>query len=179
MVSILRGTSFLLLALAPLAAQEIKLPPNFGAKANETVDVSLDSNMLQLANKFLSGNKPDEAQAKKVISGLKSIYVKTFEFDKAGEYNPGDVDAVRALFRGPGWSRVVGVQSKKEGENLEVFLRTENGKVSGLALVSAEPKEVTIISIAGTIDPEQLSDLSGRFGIPKIDIGKKKSGKDD
>ena len=55
----------LLLAVAPLAAQEIKLPPNFGAHAIETVDVSLGSDMLQAAAKFLSAGKPDEAQAKK------------------------------------------------------------------------------------------------------------------
>jgi hypothetical protein len=28
-------------------------------------------------------------------------------------------------------------------------------------------------------DPEQLGALNGKFGIPKIDVEKKKSGKDD
>lgn len=175
-----RGTSLLLLFLAPLAAQEIKLPANFGAQANETIDVTLDSNMLQLAAKFLSSSKPDEAEAKKVISGLKAIYVKTFEFDKAGQYNPADVDTVRAQFRGPGWSRMVGVQNKKEGENTEVFMQLgKDGKISGLGVVSAAAKELTIVSIVGTIDPEQLSQLAGKFGIPKIELEKKKKGKDD
>jgi hypothetical protein len=180
MLSIRRGIRLLLLAAAPLAAQEIKLPPNFGAQATETVDVSLDSDMLQLAAKFLSAAKPDEAQAKKIITGLKSIYVKSFEFDKPGQYNPADVETVRAQFRGPGWSRVVGVQSKKDGENAEVFVRLEkDGKIGGLGVVAAEPKELTIVSIVGLIDPDQLAELSGRFGIPKLDLEKKKSGKDD
>jgi Domain of unknown function (DUF4252) len=180
MLSMPRGLSLLWLALSPLAAQEIKLPPNFGAHASETVDVSLDSNMLQIAAKFLSAAKPDEAQAKKLIAGLKSIYVKTFEFDKAGQYNAADLEAVRAQFRGPSWSRVVGVQSKKDGENMEVFLRLEkDGKIGALGLVAAEDKEVTIVNIVGAIDPEQLGELSGKFGIPKIDLEKKKSGKDD
>lgn len=180
MLSIRRGTSLFLLALAPLAAQEIKLPPNFGANASETVDVSLDSNMLQLASKFLSAAKPDEAQARKLIAGLKSIHVKTFEFDKAGQYNPADVEGVRAQFKGPGWSRVVGVQSKKDGENSEIFIQADkDGKISALGVIAAEAKELTIVSILGAIDPEQLGELGGRFGIPKIDIGKKKSGKDD
>jgi hypothetical protein len=169
-----------LLALAPLAAQEIKLPPNFGANASETVDVTLDSNMLQLAARFLSGEKGDEAQAKKLIAGLKSIYVKSFEFDKEGQYNRADVEAVRAQFHAPGWSRVVGFVSKREGENAEIFLRLDkDGKVGGLAVVAAGPKEVTIVSIVGPIDPDQIAELSGKFGIPKIDLEKKKSGKDD
>ena len=135
----------------------------------------------RLAAKFLSAGKPDEAQAKKLIAGLKSIYVKSFEFEKAGEYNVADVETVRAQFRGPGWSRVVGVQSKKNGENAEVFLRLDkDGKIGGLGVVAAEPKELTIVSIVGAIDPEQLGDLSGRFGIPKIELEqKKKTGKDD
>jgi Domain of unknown function (DUF4252) len=181
MLSIPRGTSLLLLALAPLTAQEIKLPPNFGARATETVDVSLDSNMLQIAAKFLSAAKSDEAQAKKLIAGLKSIYVKSFEFAKAGDYNAADVETVRAQFRGPGWSRMVGVQNKKDGENSEVFLRLEkDGKIGGLGVVAAEAKELTIVSIVGSIDPEQLGELSGKFGIPKINLEqKKKTGKDD
>ena len=180
MLSIPRAASLLWLAVAPLAAQEIKLPANFGAHAVETVDVSLNSNMLQLAARFLSGAKADESQAKKIIAGLKAIYVKSFEFDKAGQYNPADLETVRAQFRGPGWSRVMGVESKKEGENTDIFLQLDkDGKIGALGMVSAEAKELTVVSIVGAIDPEQLGELSGKFGIPKIDLGKKKSGKDD
>src|SRR6266496_2979916 len=121
MLSIPRGISVLCLVLAPLAAQDIKIPPGLGARAIEKVDVTLDSNLLQLAGKFLSDSKGDEAQVKKLIGGLKSIYVRTFEYEKAGEYNPADVEAVRAQFRGPGWTRIAGVESKKENENAEVF----------------------------------------------------------
>jgi hypothetical protein len=180
MLSIPGRASLLILTLIPLVAQEIKLPPNFGAQATETVDVSLDSNMLQVASRFLSSGKADEAEAKKLISGLKGIYVKSFEFDKAGQYNPADVEAVRQQFRGPGWSRMAGIQSKKDGENAEVYLRVEkDGKIGGFGLVAAEAKELTIVSIVGFIDPAQLGQLSGKFGIPRIDLEKKKSGKDD
>ena len=136
--------------------------------------------MLQLAARFLSDSKSDEASVKKLIGGLKSILVRSFEFEKAGQYNPADVDTVRAQFRGPGWARIAGFESKKEGENAEVYVKSENGKVGGLALISAEAKELTIVAITGAIDPDQLSELSGKFGIPKIDLGKKKkTGKDD
>ncbi|HEX5228482.1 MAG TPA: hypothetical protein VFW44_12260, partial [Bryobacteraceae bacterium] len=51
------------LALAPLGAQEIKLPANLeklAAKASDVVDVTLDSNLLQLAGRFLSDKDPDD-----------------------------------------------------------------------------------------------------------------------
>ncbi len=173
--------SLFLLLVGAAAGQEFKLPPGIeklAAKAAESVDVTLDSSMLQLAAKFLSDRKPDEAQAKKLISGLKSIYVRSFEFDKPGEYSETDVEAVRSQFRAPGWSRIVGVRSRKEGENAEVFLKNEGGsKIGGLAIIAADPKELTIVNIVGQIDPEQLNQLSGQFGIPKVEV-KKKTGKD-
>ena len=46
------------LILLPAWAQEIKFPASFeklAVKAVETVDVKLDSSMLQAAGKFLSG----------------------------------------------------------------------------------------------------------------------------
>ena len=174
------GVSLVVLAAAMAGAQELKLPAHLASRATESVDVTLDSNMLQLAAKFLSDSKPDEAQAKKLIAGLKSLAVRSFEFAKAGEYSLADLESIRAQFRGPGWSRIMGVESKKDGENAEVYVRTDkDGKATGLGMVAAEAKELTVVSIVGAIDPEQFGELAGRFGIPKISMEKKKTGKED
>jgi Domain of unknown function (DUF4252) len=174
------------MALAPLGAQELKLPPNLdrlAAKATEVVDVTLDANLLQLASRFLSDKDADDAKVKKLISGLKGIYVKSFEFDKAGEYLDSDVEPFRAQLHNTAWSRIVGVRSQKAGQNAEVYVKTENGKIGGLAILSTEPKELTIVSIEGSIDPDQLSELGGHFGIPKFGPDSQhktgKSGKDE
>jgi hypothetical protein len=160
---------------APVTAQELKLPAHLAERASESVNITLDSNMLQLAAKFFSDSKPDEAQVKKLIAGLKSIAVRSFEFEKTGEYGVADLESIRAQFRGPGWSRIMGVESKKDGENAEVYVRTEkDGKASGLGMVAAEAKELTVVSIVGAIDPSQFGELAGRFGIPKIPGEKKK-----
>jgi hypothetical protein len=50
-----------------------------------------------------------------------------------------------------------------------VFVKQEKGQVAGVAIIAAEPKELTIVSIDGTIDLAQLAALGGQFGIPKID----------
>lgn len=166
-------------AVVPLAAQEIKLPPSLdrlAAKASEVVDVTLDSSLLQMASKFLSDKDADQVKAKKIVSGLKGIYVKSFQFDNAGEYNLADVEAVRSQLRTPEWSRIVGVKSRKGGENAEVYIKKGNGQIAGLTIIATEPKELTIVNIVGTIDPEQLSELGGQFGIPKVDTsGARKS----
>ena len=165
------------LSLAPLGAQEIKLPSSLehlAARANSVVDVTMDANLLQLASRFLSDKDADDAQVKKLIAGLKGIYVRSFEFDKRGEYQDSDLEPVRAQLKNPAWSRIVGVRSSKSGENAEVYIKTENNKIGGLVVLAAEPKELTLVSIEGTIDPDQLHELGGHFGIPKIDTRKEK-----
>jgi hypothetical protein len=168
-------------ALLPLAAQEIKLPPNLeklADKAHEVVDVTMDGALLQLAARFLSDKDPDEARIKKLVSGLKGIYVKSFEFENRGEYQESDLEPLRAQLKAPGWSRIVGVRSKRSGENAEVYLRSDNGGITGLAVIAAEPKELTIVQIIGPLQPEDLRDLGGHFGIPRVDVGRK-NGKEE
>jgi hypothetical protein len=172
-------------ALMPLWAQEIKLPANLeklAAKAEETVDVSLDGSMLQLAGRFLSDQDDGQAKTKHLLSGLESISVKSFTFASEGQYDAADVDSVRAQVEGPQWSRIVGVTSKKDGEHADVYFKDGgNGTLGGIVVICAEPKELTIVRIAGILDPAQLADLGGQFGVPKLDmgvhIGGKKAGK--
>jgi hypothetical protein len=170
-----------LLAVLPLAAQEIKMPAGLdklAAKASEVVDVTLDGALLQLAARFLSEKDPDEANVKRLVGGLKGVYVKSFEFSERDQYKESDVEELRAQLRAPGWSRIVGARSKKNGDNSEVFLKTEGGQIRGIAIIVTEPKELTIVNIVGSIRPEDIRDLGGHMGIPKIDIGTGKKDKD-
>jgi hypothetical protein len=161
-------------------ADDIKMPVNLdklAARATESVDVTLDSSMLQLASGFLSKDDPDEAQVKKMVEKLKGVYVRSFEFDKEGQYSMSDVEAIRSQLKSPKWSRIVGVKSLK-GENTEVYLGKNGDQIAGLVVIDAEPKELTIVHIDGPINPEELSRLGGHMGIPKI--GKfKKSNKEE
>jgi hypothetical protein len=45
----------------------------------------------------------------------------------------------------------------------------ENDKVTGLAVIAAEPREFTIVNIVGSIDLANISQLGGEFGIPELD----------
>jgi hypothetical protein len=178
----MKFASIVFATLVPLAAQEIKLPPSLDRladKAVDVVDVSMDASLLQLAARFLSDKDPDEARVKKLVSGLKGIYVKSFEFENRGEYQESDVEPLRAMLRAPGWSRMVGVRSKRSGDNAEVFLKMDGDHVTGLVVIIADPKELTIVNIVGAINPEEIRDLGGHFGIPRLDLRKGSAGKEN
>ena len=148
----------------------------FRDKAAEAVEVALDERSLRLAAKFLSANNPDEAKVKEIVSGLKGVYVRVFEFDKPGEYAPNDLELIRSQLRQPGWDKIVGVTSRR-GSNVDVYLKYQGDTVMGLAIVAADPKELTVVNIVGSIDLEKVRQLSGQFGIPKLDLGEGGKGK--
>lgn len=164
------------------ASDDIKFPVSFeklAERATESVDVTLDSSMLRLASGFLSPGDEDEAQVKKLVSKLKGIYVRSFEFDKDGQYSMADVEALRAQLKGPQWSRIVNVKSAK-GEYSDVFLKKNGDTVAGVVVIDAEPRELTVVHIDGQIDPEQLSELGGHMGIPHLhNPGAKKPKEED
>src|SRR5262249_42743153 len=126
--------------------------------------------MLRWASKFLSAEDPDEARAAKLVANLKAVYVRSYEFDKAAEYTSADVEALRSQMRVPGWSRVVGVRSETDGENVDVFFKLDNEKMAGIVVIAAEPKELTFVNIVGPIEVDQLADLGGEFGIPRLKL---------
>ena len=181
----LRLAGLLILLALPAQAQDTRLQldslDKLEARASDTMDVTLDGALIRLALNFLDDKNPEERAVKELVMGLKGIYVKVYEFDKPGAYTAADLDPVRAQLRSPAWSRMFGVKSKKEGENLEVYMLNATGdQIGGLAVLTTEDKELAVIQILGTIDLEKLIKLSGKLGIPSIDISKedKEAGKE-
>ncbi len=139
-------------------------------KASETVDVKLDEHLMQMTAKFFVSKDPDDAEIRELIKGVKGIYVKSFTFEKEGEYSPAEVDSVMSQLRGGAWSKIIGVTSKKDGDNVEVYLNTAGDQINGLAVLSIEPKEFTVVNIVGPINLEKLVQLEGQFGVPYLNL---------
>jgi len=139
-------------------------------KASETVDVKLDEHLMQLTAKFFVSKDPDDAEIRDLIKGVKGIYVKSFTFENEGEYSPAEIDSVMSQLRGGAWSKIIGVTSKKDGDNVEVYLNTAGDQINGLAVLSIEPKEFTVVNIVEPINLEKLVQLEGQFGVPYLNL---------
>ncbi|HEV7376120.1 MAG TPA: DUF4252 domain-containing protein [Pyrinomonadaceae bacterium] len=174
----LRLTCLLSLILTTAAlttqAQDVKLRLDnlnkLESKASKSVDVSLDGQLLRIAIAFLNPKDPKQAEIRDLVSGLKGIYVKAFEFDKEGQYAVADVDSLYTQLRSPGWTRMVGVKSNKENQSAEVYMMMSGNQINGITVIAADKKELAVINIVGSIDLDKLSRLSGKFGIPSLDI---------
>lgn len=172
------STAVLCLALLSAAANasaqnpklELKNLDKLSSKASEVNDITLDGAMLDLAWKFINAdNDPSDADLKDILKGLKGIYVKNFEFDGPNQYSQEDVEAIRAQLTGPGWTRIVESHSKRSREHDEIYVLKQGDKIAGMAILVAEPTELTVVNIVGFIDVDKLGKLEGHFGIPDED----------
>ena len=143
------------------------------AKASETVDVNVESPLLQLVPKLVFGGESiEEKTMRELVSGLKGVFVRHYEFEKSGEYTESDLDAVRAQVRG--WSKIVGIRSKRGSETVEAYTLMDGSKIAGLLILAAEPRELTLVNVVGIIDLEKLIEMSRYFGWLELEMDKTK-----
>jgi hypothetical protein len=147
----------------------LPLPPELekelAARASDVTEVTLDKNMLGFASKFMNGKDSDEAAAQKLIQGLDGIYVRSYEFDKPGEYSMDQLESLRKVFETPEWSPLVRERERKSGETTDVLVKLVNGEPHGMFILTAEAKELTIVLILGPIRMDQLGELNGLAGL--------------
>lgn len=140
------------------------------AKASEVSDVALDGPLLQLATasmKLASKEDSDAGQAVGFLKDITGVYVKSFQFAQPGQYSQADVDYILKQLTTRGWNRVVENRNKTSGEIDEVYLMKDGDNVLGLAVISAEARELNVVNIVGRVDLVKLSALAGNLGIPE------------
>lgn len=170
---LLVGLALFWMAL-PASAQDARLKlehlEKLSAKAAEVTNVTLDGEMLQLAAKFLDMDKddPETGPVKDLIKKLKGIYIKSFEFEQSNQYSAADVEEIRTQLAAPGWSKIVENRDKRANETNEIYvMKDAHNNIGGVAILVAEPKELTVVNIVGPMELDKLSALDGKFGIPE------------
>lgn len=146
------------------------------SKAADTVNIDIDGVLLELGKSMLSEeNDPDEKTIKEIIDKLKGVYVRSYGFKSDGAFADADLSEVRKQLSAPGWSRMIDVKlHDEEFDDSEVYVATEGGRVEGLAVLVAEPRQLTVINIVGPLDINKLRKLEGRLGIPHIHTNHKR-----
>ena len=158
------ATLFAAAAIPAFAQQsfDFKSLDKLGANATESTNITLEGDTLKLAASFLGDDKGP-------LRNLTGVYVRSFEFAKEKQYDPADLAPLRAYIRTLNWTKIVDV---KEADGIsEVYLHTlPNNQLGGLAVVTAEPKELTVVFIAGVFNLNDVGKLSGNLGIPDIKL---------
>ncbi len=142
------------------------------SKASEVNKVSLNHDQLMTALKMMPDDKKEKKgdQMQGLLQGLDSVQVRNFEFEKSGQFSDSDLDAVRAQVSKMKSCNAI-VDSKEKNEHSQIFMCSENGKPSGLAVISAESKELTVVFVKGNLNFADMGKLGGLMGMPHMDLG--------
>jgi hypothetical protein len=168
----MKMTWILIAAAMPALAQQnfdFKSLDKIGANATGSTNISLEGDTLKLATSIFGGDTGP-------LKNLTGVYVRTFEFDKTGQYKDTDLAPLRAYVNSLKWNKIV--DTKESDETSEIYVKPlPDNKLGGLAIISAEPKEVTVVFINGSLNMSDIPKLSGNLGIPDLryDHGGKKS----
>ena len=164
-------TSLICLAFPMLAAAQgtkLQLPSFAGlqGQATQSVNISIGSLALGAMGWLMDDSDPQSAQVKKAIQGLKSVQVRSYQFNSDFVYSQADVDAVRSQLSRPGWTQLVQVRDRNKQEAVDIYVALDNRQVTGLAIIASEPRELTIVNIAGALDLNQVGKLQKALGLP-------------
>jgi hypothetical protein len=129
------------------------------SKATEVVDITLGTWPLALASKLMDADDAQDAEVKKLLSGIKSIAIRSYEFDSDFAYSKEDVEAVRDQLSAPGWTQLAQVRKRNKAQEVDVYMALNGDHANGFAIVASEPRKFTILNVVGSIDLNQLAKL--------------------
>jgi hypothetical protein len=144
-------------------------------KAARVTDVTLDGSLLQFAVNLIQkidAHDEDVAQLQSIIKNLKGIYIKSLEFDEASQYSKADVDAIRSQLTSPRWSKIVQSVEKRRNEYDEIYVLKNGDKVSGVVILVAEARELTVVNLVGDVPMDKVASLERHLA-----PGEKQSGR--
>ena len=175
--SVATGRSSALLALllfcglAVARAQDARLRldhlDRLAARASESVEITMNDVQVQFLRKLVSLGESERSKLKALLSKLKGVYVRGYEFARDGEYSDSDIEEIRAQLRSPGWERIVEVRSRNKSD--EVFFMPRNDEVAGFAAVSTGPRKVCVINIVGPMDLDEMALLDREFHLMRCE----------
>ncbi len=159
-------------AAAAERAGQLDLPSfsHLQSKATEVVDVTLGAWPLALASKLMEADDPESVEMKKAIAGIKSISVRSYEFDSDFVYSKADVEAVRSQLSAPGWTQLAEVRDRNKSQQVAVYVSMDDNRANGFAIVASEPRKFTILNIVGAIDLDQVARLQRHIDLPDVSL---------
>ncbi|HEX3891752.1 MAG TPA: hypothetical protein VHW46_04190 [Terracidiphilus sp.] len=130
---------------------------------------TLDRNLLAIA----SGMLPDAEEGdRQVIRKLDGVSVHTMRFPDEGIPDETAVNSIRAAYHLRGWKHIV-TTTRSGGPvhngTTDLWVVMDGVNLRGAVILAETPRSLTLVTIAGNLNPVDLLHLRGHFGIPRFD----------
>lgn len=129
---------------------------------------TLDRNLLGAAASVLPDSDVEDRQT---IRKLDGVSVHTMRFPDTGIPDENAVESIRAAYHLRGWKHLV-TTGRTGGpvhdEVTDVWVVMDGVNVRGAVILAETPKSLTLVTVAGNLNPIDLLHLRGHFGIPRF-----------
>ena len=132
------------------------------------VEVNLNTAMLRFAAKLAARHEPDAAE---LVGNLKSIRVNVVGLDDANRAsNVEKIEAVRRKLEAQGWTKMVTVREKNDGDNVDVHvMQRGEDAIDGLVVTVIDHKgEAVFVNIVGNINADQIAKIAEKYDIDPL-----------
>jgi hypothetical protein len=131
---------------------------------------TLDRDLLKIA----AGVLPDsDTPTRQAIGKLDGVSVHMLRFGPDGVPDERVVNAIRDAYHLRGWKHLVTTSERGGGPvkngTTDVWMVMDGVNVRGAVILAETPKSVTLVTVAGNLNPIDLLHLRGHFGIPKFE----------
>jgi hypothetical protein len=130
---------------------------------------TLDRNLLATAAGILPDSDVDD---RRVMRKLDGVSVHSLRFPQTGIPDEAAVESIRAAYHLRGWKHLV-TTGRTGGpirdEITDVWVVMDGVNWRGAVILAETPKSLTLVTVAGNLNPIDLLHLRGHFGIPRFD----------
>ena len=151
--------------LCPAQLPALKLPSfaEMRRDAVESVSFTFGPITLWFAGKVMGDRDPQSAAIKKLLRGLHKVQIRSYRFKTDHVYEASELQWLRRQLSAPGWHQMVQVRDYAAKGDVDIYYALDDRIVTGLAILSAEPREFTVVNISGHIDLDQVALLRHTF----------------
>ena len=155
------------LLLPACAAQTPALKvPSLAAMQRDSVDsVNFTLGPVALGFMGLLGDDHDARSAAeiKLFRSLHEVEIHSFRFATDHTYRQADLETLRSQLTAPGWQHVMQARDRGSDGDVDIYCAVNKHKITRLVIIAAEPREFSLINIAGAIEPDQIGMLHSGF----------------
>ncbi len=158
------------LALPVMVAQaeDAPAPPNparvdfsdlAAAYGEPRVMINIGTPLLRL----VSAIKHEDPVANVALQDLESIHVHVY--DTFGDLEPAleRANEISERLNADNWERIV--HAKEDGKDVNIFMKQDDTKIHGLAVMAIDGEEAVFINILGSISPDDLAKVMAQVDV--------------
>lgn len=134
----------------------------------EFVEVNLSPALLKFAARIAKRHEPDAAQ---IVGDIKRLRINVVDLDDGNrEETIAKIEAVRAKLERQGWTRMVTVRERDDGDNVAVFAKMQSEDVIDGLVVTVIDRggQAVFVNLVGNISADKIGALADKYDIEPL-----------